>query len=59
LGGLGAEIAKNLTLSGIKSLTLLDHNVAVSNSANFLVPRELVGKNVSKNIFQRQSYHYR
>lgn len=47
LGGLGAEIAKNLTLSGIKSLTLLDHSVAVANSANFLIPLENVGKNVS------------
>ena len=47
LGGLGAEIAKNLTLSGIKSLTLLDHTVAVANSSNFLVNHEFVGKNVS------------
>ncbi len=47
LGGLGAEIAKNLTLSGIKSLTLLDHTVAVANSSNFLVNHEFIGKNVS------------
>ena len=47
LGGLGAEIAKNLTLSGIKSLTLLDHTVAGANSSNFLVNHELIGKNVS------------
>lgn len=48
LGGLGAEIAKNLTLSGIKSLTLLDDSVATENSANFLISRELIGKNVSR-----------
>ena len=47
MGGLGAEIAKNLTLSGIKSLTLLDHTVAVANSSNFLVNHEFIGKNVS------------
>lgn len=47
LGGLGAEIAKNLTLSGIKSLTLLDDRVAAENSANFLISREHIGKNVT------------
>jgi len=25
IGGLGAEVAKNIVLSGIKSLTILDH----------------------------------
>ena len=25
LGGLGAEVAKNLILAGVKGLTLLDH----------------------------------
>lgn len=25
LGGLGAEVAKNLILAGVKALTLLDH----------------------------------
>ncbi|XP_057368697.1 SUMO-activating enzyme subunit 1-like [Daphnia carinata] len=53
LGGLGAEIAKNLTLSGIKSLTLLDHRVAVANSANFLIPLENVGKNVVEASLER------
>lgn len=48
LGGLGAEIAKNLTLSGIKSLTLLDDRVATENSANFLISLEHIGKNVRK-----------
>ncbi|XP_045028314.1 SUMO-activating enzyme subunit 1 isoform X1 [Daphnia magna] len=53
LGGLGAEIAKNLTLSGIKSLTLLDHSIAVANSANFLIPLENVGKNVVEASLER------
>ena len=26
IGGLGAEVAKNIVLSGIKSLTILDHH---------------------------------
>ena len=25
--GLGAEVAKNIVLAGIKSITMLDHNV--------------------------------
>lgn len=53
LGGLGAEIAKNLTLSGIKSITLLDHRLAVENSSNFLVSQEKIGKNVSFKFFSK------
>ena len=51
LGGLGAEIAKNLTLSGIKSITLLDHCVAKKGSANFLVSAERYGDNVTLILF--------
>ena len=69
LTGLGAEVAKNLTLSGIKSLTLLDHRVARKGSANFLVPESSIGKNVciffktvlvyiSMNIFLRLPKHH-
>jgi len=38
IGVLGAEVAKNLTLAGIKSLTVVDHLEAQANSANFLIP---------------------
>ena len=55
LTGLGAEIAKNLTLSGIKSLTLLDHRVARKESANFLVPEASIGKNVHSLLYIRNS----
>lgn len=47
LNGLGAEIAKNIILSGVKSVTLLDHeNVTeLDFSSQFLVPHEKVGVN--------------
>ncbi|KAK3600913.1 hypothetical protein CHS0354_013293 [Potamilus streckersoni] len=47
LRGLGAEVAKNIVLAGIKSLTLLDHTVVTEEDAcsQFLVPRQDVGKN--------------
>lgn len=40
LGGLGAEVAKNLILAGVKGLTLLDHEQVSEEScrAQFLVP---------------------
>lgn len=46
MGGLGAEVAKNITLAGIKSLTILDDRNAAAGSANFLVPPDAVGQNV-------------
>lgn len=48
--GLGAEVAKNLVLSGVKSLVLLDHrNVTeVETRANFLAPHDSVGKNIAE-----------
>lgn len=47
LNGLGAEVAKNIILSGVKSVTLLDHNV-VSDAdfcSQFLAPQTTVGQN--------------
>mmetsp|Transcript_8059 Transcript_8059/g.22820 ORF Transcript_8059/g.22820 Transcript_8059/m.22820 type:complete len:1067 (-) Transcript_8059:85-3285(-) len=46
LGGLGAEIAKNLVLTGVKSLTLFDPRPAVrrDQSSNFLVGDDDLGK---------------
>lgn len=47
LNGLGAEIAKNIILAGVKSVTFLDHrNVSqLDFSSNFFVPRDQLGKN--------------
>jgi len=47
MGGLGAEVAKNITLAGIKSLTILDDRNAAAGSANFLVSPDAVGQNVT------------
>lgn len=48
--GLGAEIAKNLVLSGVKSLTLLDHRSVTETDtrANFLAPCDSIGKNIAE-----------
>ncbi|XP_069118433.1 SUMO-activating enzyme subunit 1-like isoform X1 [Argopecten irradians] len=45
--GLGAEVAKNIVLSGIKSLTMLDDTEVTEEDAcsQFLLPRTDVGKN--------------
>ncbi|XP_038072306.1 SUMO-activating enzyme subunit 1-like [Patiria miniata] len=47
LGGLGAEVCKNVVLAGVKSITLLDHSCVSELDAcsQFLVSREDVGKN--------------
>lgn len=47
--GLGAEVAKNITLAGVKSVTLLDDGAVTLDDicAQFLVPRDQLGKNVS------------
>ena len=49
MNGLAAEIAKNLVLSGINCLTLLDSNIVVEADLklNFLLPHSSVGKNVT------------
>lgn len=53
--GLGAEVAKNIVLAGIKALTLLDHDqVTDEDFANqFLVTREDNGKNRAKSSLIR------
>ncbi|XP_063587839.1 SUMO-activating enzyme subunit 1-like [Penaeus indicus] len=45
--GMGAEVTKNLVLSGIKSLMLLDHRnlTEIDVCANFLAPHDAVGQN--------------
>ncbi|PIK34706.1 putative SUMO-activating enzyme subunit 1 [Apostichopus japonicus] len=47
LGGLGAEVCKNIVLAGIKSITLMDdQNVTEADFfSQFLITREDVGKN--------------
>lgn len=49
--GVGAEIAKNLILSGVKSVCLLDSEVVTKedvNTSQFLAPHEDIGKNRAK-----------
>ncbi|KAH0631467.1 hypothetical protein JD844_005799, partial [Phrynosoma platyrhinos] len=45
--GLGAEVAKNLILAGVKALTMLDHQQVMpeDTKAQFLVPTGSLGKN--------------
>lgn len=47
LKGLGAEVAKNITLAGVKSVTLLDEGFVSKEDicSQFLVPRDQLGKN--------------
>ncbi|XP_072031385.1 SUMO-activating enzyme subunit 1-like [Amphiura filiformis] len=47
MGGLGAEVCKNVVLAGVKSMVLLDHrNVTeLDDCSQFLVSRDDVGKN--------------
>lgn len=47
--GIGAEICKNLVLSGVKSITLMDFGQVDEQDfvAQFLVQREDLGKSVS------------
>ena len=49
LGGLGAEVCKNVVLAGVHSMVLSDHrNVTELDACSqFLVSRDDVGKNVS------------
>lgn len=48
--GLGAEVIKNLVLSGVKSVTLLDHRTVtnVETCSNFLAPHDAIGKNIAE-----------
>lgn len=47
LNGLGAEVAKNLVLAGIKSITLLDHRTVTEDdfSTQFMIERTAIGEN--------------
>lgn len=49
LNGFGAEVAKNIILAGVKSVTLLDHRdlTAQDFCSQFLADRKEIGKNVS------------
>lgn len=51
--GLGSEIAKNILLSGINSLTILDNETVTKEEqlVNFLLDPDTIGKNVS--IYQQ------
>uniref|UniRef100_A0A3Q3BQQ1 SUMO1 activating enzyme subunit 1 n=1 Tax=Kryptolebias marmoratus TaxID=37003 RepID=A0A3Q3BQQ1_KRYMA len=55
LGGLGAEVAKNLILAGVKGLTLLDHEQVSEDScrAQFLVPVSAQGQNRARASLER------
>lgn len=49
LKGFGAEVAKNIILSGVKSLTLLDDGLLTEEDtcSQFLAPTDAIGKSVS------------
>ncbi|XP_057695203.1 SUMO-activating enzyme subunit 1 isoform X2 [Corythoichthys intestinalis] len=54
LGGLGAEVAKNLILAGVKGLTLLDHDKGNDQSwAQFLIPVTERGQNRAQASLER------
>lgn len=55
LDGLGAEIVKNLVLSGVKSLLMLDDKKSTSQetSSQFLIPADKVGQNRAEASCQR------
>merc|ERR1712241_314850 len=53
--GLGNEVAKNLVLAGINSMTILDHEnlTKEDNVSSFLAPTEEVGKNRAEASLER------
>ncbi|XP_061828312.1 SUMO-activating enzyme subunit 1 [Nerophis lumbriciformis] len=55
LGGLGAEVAKNLILAGVKGLTMLDHEKASEElcRAQFLVPVSKYGQSRAQASVER------
>jgi ubiquitin-like 1-activating enzyme E1 A len=55
--GLGNEIAKNLVLAGIGSLTILDSNNVTEDDlgAQFLISEEHIGMNVRPSQFVKTS----
>lgn len=58
MGGLGAEVAKNLILAGVKGLTMLDHEQVTEESsrAQFLIPVTAKGKNRAQASLERAQY---
>ncbi|XP_023667860.1 SUMO-activating enzyme subunit 1 [Paramormyrops kingsleyae] len=58
LQGLGAEVAKNLILAGVKGLTLLDHEQVTEESsrAQFLIPVGSEGQNRAEASLERAQY---
>lgn len=53
LGTLGLEIAKNLTLSGLKRLTIVDNEVVKSHTEHFYMS-DMPGEYRHKCIFKLQ-----
>ncbi|CAG0901844.1 unnamed protein product [Darwinula stevensoni] len=55
LGGLGAEVAKNVILTGVKSITLMDDvTLTQENSvATFLAPKDKLGSNRAEVSLER------
>ncbi|XP_049789733.1 SUMO-activating enzyme subunit 1 [Schistocerca nitens] len=54
LRGFGAEVCKNVVLAGVRSITLLDDgNLAEDEWAQFLAPRDAVGKNRAESSLTR------
>ncbi|TSN39335.1 SUMO-activating enzyme subunit 1 [Bagarius yarrelli] len=58
LRGLGAEVAKNLILAGVKALTLLDHEQVTEESrrAQFLIPVDADGQNQATASLERAQF---
>ena len=52
MGGLNAEVCKNVVLAGVKSMVLLDHRdvTPLDACSQFFVSRDDMGKNVSISI---------
>ena len=53
--GLGNEVAKNLVLAGVNSMTILDHEnlTKEDNVSSFLAPTDQVGKNRAQASLER------
>lgn len=58
LNGLGAEIAKNIILSGVKAVTLLDDQVVKESDfcSQFLAPQSSLGKNRAEASLDRAQH---
>ncbi|KAL1128883.1 hypothetical protein AAG570_013417 [Ranatra chinensis] len=55
MNGLGAEVVKDVILSGVKSLTMLDDSVVseLDHHSQFLIPVEAIGKNRAEASLER------